>query len=155
MSKKLKLNPSNKQSSNSGGTIDILPNERKKASFSVTELTHLLNRGEIATKRRKFIESAMNKDTYERYDLTRSELLKIQVKDFIDIHKKYANFKPTRQDINTMSESSVGFSSLGNSHNWFLMTIIGQGNQEQQQFWVPKILKFEVTGSYAQTELGI
>jgi len=151
---KLILEPSDKQSQLSGGTINILPDERKKASFVTKDLIDFLNGGEAATKRRKFIEAAMSKDIYEKYNLTRPELLKVQIKDFIDIHKKYANFKPTRQDISTMSESSVGFSSLGNSHNWFLMTIVGQGNLEQQQYWTQKILKFEIVGAYAQTELG-
>ena len=151
----LALKPSNVESKLSGGTSDILPNERKKASFNVQDLIHYLNGGVEATKKRKFIESAMNKDLHLKYNYTRSELLKDHVKEFVGIHYKWKNYRPTRQDIATMAEISVGYGSLNNSHSIFMLTIIGQGSPEQQQFWVPKILNFEVTGTYAQTELGI
>jgi len=148
------LKPSNQQSKVSGGTSDVLPNERKKASFDVQQLIHFLNGGVEATKKRKFLESAMNKDLHMKYNFTRSELLKDHVKEFVGIHKKWKNYKPTRQDIATMAEISIGYGSLNNSHSIFMLTIIGQGSPEQQQYWVPKILNFEVTGTYAQTELG-
>ena len=151
----IKLTPSNIESKVSGGTSDVLPNERKKASFDVQELIHYLNGGVEETKKRKFLESAMNKDLHLKYNYTRSELLKDHVKEFVGIHKKWKNYKPTRRDIATMAEISVGYGSLNNSHSIFMLTIIGQGSPEQVQFWVPKILNFEVTGTYAQTELGI
>ena len=53
-----------------------------------------------------------------------------------------------------MGEQNYGMGALGNSHNFFLLTIIGQGNEEQQRYWVPKIINFEITGAYVQTELG-
>lgn len=53
-----------------------------------------------------------------------------------------------------MAEISIGYGSLNNSHGIFAATIAGQGNVEQQRFWLPKIWNFELTGSYAQTELG-
>ncbi len=150
----LKLVPSNKESALSGGTSDVLPNERKKASFEVQDLIHYLNGGVEDTKKRKFLEGALNKDLHRKYNYTRSELLKDHVKEFVTIHKKWKNYKPTRKDIAIMAEISVGYGGLNNSHSIFMLTIIGQGTPEQHQFWVPKILNFEVTGTYAQTELG-
>jgi acyl-CoA oxidase len=96
----------------------------------------------------------MSKDTHLKYNHTRGEALKDHVKDFIGIHHKYQNFRPTRKDIAIMTEISVGYGSLNNSHSIFMLTVVGQGSPEQQRYWVPKIMNFEITGTYAQTELG-
>lgn len=37
------VEPSNKESRNSGGTADILPNERAKATFSIQKMTNVLD----------------------------------------------------------------------------------------------------------------
>ena len=153
----IKLIPSNTPSKHSGGTSDILPNERKNASFKVDELTDILNGGKEQTKRRKFLESVISKDPedlHQLYNYSRAESLKHHVSEFVRIHKPYKNFKPSREDICIMAEISIGYGSLNNSHGIFISTIYGQGNEEQQRYWTPKLLNFEITGSYAQTELG-
>ncbi len=147
--------PSSSQSLKSGGTAQILPNERKKATFNVEKMIHILNGGEDNTKRRKIIENTATKDTHMKYNKTKPECQKEHVKEFIEIHKKFPNFKPTRMDVANMASAGVFYGGLNNSHSIFMLTIIGQGNPRQQQFWIPKILNFEITGSYAQTELGI
>ena len=153
----LKLTPSNTPSKLSGGTSHILPAERAQASFDVEEMYDYLNGGKEGTKRRKFIETTISKDpedTHRLYNFSRADYLKHEVKEFIRIHKPYKNFKPTREDICYMSDVAIGFGSLNNSHGIFLSTLIGQGSEEQAGFWLPKLLNFEITGSYAQTELG-
>ncbi len=147
--------PSSSQSLKSGGTAHILPNERKKATFNVEELIHFLNGGEDQTKRRKFIESSVDTDTHLKYNKTKPEFQKELVAHFIDIHKKFPNYKPTRMDVCNMSSTVIFLGPLNNSLSIFMLTIIGQGTLEQQRYWVPKILNFEITGAYAQTELGI
>lgn len=153
----LVLKPGNKESPVCGGTSEILPNERKKATFEINELYEYLCGGKEAVKRRKFIESVVTKDYHkyhDSYNNTRSELLAESVGEFVKIHKKFKDFKPTRADISTMAEISITYGSLSNSHGIFMQTILGQGSDEQVRFWVPKILNFEITGAYAQTELG-
>ena len=153
----LKLTPSDKSSKYSGGTAHILPAERKKASFDVEELIHYLNGGKDNTKKRKFIESTISKDPedqHQLYNYSRAEYLKHSVKEFVRIHKPFKNYQPTREEICMMSNCAIGFGSLNNSHGIFLATVVGQGNEEQVRYWVPKIMNFEITGSYAQTELG-
>jgi acyl-CoA oxidase len=153
----LKLTPSNTQSRLSGGTSHILPNERKKASFDIEELKHFLNGGRDNTKKRKFIESTISKDPEDQhrlYNFSRTEYLKHGVKEFIRIHKPFKNYQPTRDEICMMSEVAIGFGSLNNSHGIFLATVAGQANEQQIRYWMPKIMNFEITGSYAQTELG-
>ena len=149
------LNPSTIESIESGGTSNILPDERNKATFNISNLTDFINCGENETKRRKFIEGYANKDTHLVYNQTKTESQRDQIRDFIALHKQFPNFKPNRTDLGTMSSTGGFFGSLNNSLSIFAVTIIGQGNAEQQQYWVPKILNFEITGSYAQTELGI
>lgn len=153
----LKLQPSDTQSRVSGGTAHILPKERAKSKFDVQELIDFVNGGKDLTKRRKFLESVVNKDPemfHDIYNFNRQDYISHATKDFIRIHKPYKDYKPTRWDICVMAEISVGYGALNNSHNIFMGTVAGQGNEEQQRFWLPKILNFQVTGSYAQTELG-
>lgn len=153
----IKLTPSDTSSKYSGGTSHILPNERKKATFKTEDMIHLLNGGIEKTKRRKFFENLVSKDPEDQhqiYNYDRSESLKYSLKEFIRIHKPYKNFKITREDIVYMSQVALATGALNNSHSIFIGTVIGQGNDEQVNYWLPKILNFEITGSYAQTELG-
>jgi len=153
----IKLTPSDTQSKTSGGTAHVLPNERKNASFDVQELVHYLNGGPEMTKKRKFIESVISKDPEDQhriYNFNRHEYVEHHLKEFIRIHKSFKNYRPTREEIGFMSDVATGTGALSNSHSIFLNTVIGQGNAEQSAFWVPKLMSFEITGSYAQTELG-
>ena len=153
----VKLQPSETQSRISGGTTGVLPKERAKASFNVENMINFLNGGKELTKRRKFIEKAIsdNPDDYtKKNNFTREDHLREGVREFISYHKAFANFKPTRKDIYFMSASSYGGGALNNSHSIFLLTVVGQGSEEQQKYWGPKILSFQICGAYAQTELG-
>ena len=153
----MKDNQPKSQSPTCGGTSHVLPYERTKASFSIQGLIDFLNGGPEMTKRRKFIGSMLKDDptTYsDKNNYSRHEHLKDGVKTFIDIHKKFPDFKPQDRDFIFMSEFNYSMVSLGNSHGIFLLTVAGQGSEEQQKFWIPKIMRFELTGAYAQTELG-
>ncbi len=153
----LTLTPSNKASRTSGGTADMLPEERKMGSFNVQELVHYLNGGPEMTKKRKFIESVITKDPEEQHSLynhNRHEYITHHIKEFVRIHKPFKKFQPTVEDIGFMSDVSTGFGALNNSHGLFFATLVGQGSEEQSNFWLPKLMNFEITGSYAQTELG-
>ena len=153
----LVLTPSEVQSKTSGGTAGTLDKERSKVSFSVGEMTDEINGGKEGTKRRKFVESMVNKDMHdnmERYNFDREEHVADHTKEFIRVHKPYKNFRPTRMDIAYMSMACTATGALSNSHSIFLSTLVGQGSDEQVAFWAPKTTSFEICGSYAQTELG-
>jgi acyl-CoA oxidase len=53
-----------------------------------------------------------------------------------------------------MSANTVNEGSLMPHFSLFIMTLRGQGSDEQIQKWLPKAMKFEIIGGYAQTELG-
>jgi acyl-CoA oxidase len=88
------------------------------------------------------------------YNNDRQEHVTHHLNEFIRIHKPFKDFKPQREDIGFMSAIGISTGALSNSHSIFVSTVIGQGDEEQQRFWVPKLFNFEITGSYAQTELG-
>lgn len=140
-----------------GQTSHILPEERARASFDSKAMASFFYGGEAGLKKKKFLESVISEDPKEALDLynyDRDEHFAHGIKTFIGYHKPYAGYRPTRADITYMAEIGIGYGALNNSHGIFMTTITGQGTDEQANFWRPKVLKFEVTGSYAQTELG-
>jgi acyl-CoA oxidase len=53
-----------------------------------------------------------------------------------------------------MAECGAHAGSLSNHYTIFLPTLQTNGTKEQIEYWVPRTLKFEIIGSYGQTELG-
>jgi acyl-CoA oxidase len=120
-------------------------------------MTDHLNGGKKQTAKRKFIMSAvMNKNTDNIADMEPDELLASQVENFIDVHLKWVKkgWKPDRDDIAYMAELTIHWGSISNHYMIFLPTITTNGTKEQIEYWYAKGLKFEIVGSYAQTELG-
>ena len=154
--KNLTLIPSNKSSINSGGTADMLPNERKKASFNVDTMINILDGGKKSSARKKLIKSTIkNLDYSDRYYSSRPELFKNHIKEYIRIHKSFPNFVPTKEDLRFMTTlASVGGTSLGNHSLLFLMTLANNCDDKQLKAWFTRAMKFEIVGCYAQTELG-
>jgi acyl-CoA oxidase len=147
--------PSNKPSRNSGGTADVLPNERKKATFEVQKMTAFLHGGEDKLIKRDFIKSPIEGiDFTDMYNWDRPHTVSKHVEHFIGVHKKYKNYKPTREEIVWMLENTVLKGSLMNHHGLFVATLNTLCTDEQKALWMPKAFSFEMIGCYAQTELG-
>ena len=93
---------------NSGGTSHILPAERKRATFDVLKMTHVLDGGKANTARRHFIASPLTEGDGAWHHMDPHEVLNHSVEKFINVHKEFAkqDFKPTRDDIGYMAESS-------------------------------------------------
>jgi acyl-CoA oxidase len=53
-----------------------------------------------------------------------------------------------------MGEMATLTGSAMPSFGLFLPTIMGQGSAEQVAAWLPRALRFEIIGCYAQTELS-
>lgn len=80
--------PSNVPSRNSGGTADILPEERKRATFDVAKMIDFLDGGPEMTSKKHFIRSPLEgKDYSDIHKWDRSKLLAEHVDHFIGIHK--------------------------------------------------------------------
>eukprot|EP00298_Acanthocystis_sp_HF-20_P001728 c12163_g1_i1.p1 GENE.c12163_g1_i1~~c12163_g1_i1.p1 ORF type:complete len:696 (-),score=300.82 c12163_g1_i1:9-2096(-) len=146
------------ESETCGGTGNVLPEERKKATFDVEKLTNFLDGGKKNTIKRRWIISPTednDKRLAEKYFWSRDEAIKQHLKDFISSHEKFwAKYVPTRQEIGWMSENSTNGGALMNHYGLFLPTILGQANSKQQMEWLPRCLQMKMIGCYAQTEMG-
>eukprot|EP00755_Sulcionema_specki_P023178 Sspe_Gene.78272::Locus_48968_Transcript_2_2_Confidence_0.667_Length_2564::g.78272::m.78272/K00232/E1.3.3.6, ACOX1, ACOX3; acyl-CoA oxidase len=153
------LRPSEEQSWISGGTAHILPAERKKATFEVDRLTEALYGGPEMVKRRRFIlaPSKRNKmDELEKYNTDREGLMAAHFKHFIAIHKSFTQkgYRPTTEETGWMGACSMHSGTLTTHMGLFLPTLVAQSNSAQQLQWLPRTMKFQIIGAYAQTELG-
>lgn len=155
-SSKATLSPSNTESAVSGGTSDILPSERARATFPIEKLTNYLDGGVEGTKRRRFILTpTKDLDASGKYNLNPHELLKHHVQHFLNVHEPFWDtFKPTRDDIIWMMENANFSGSLMNHYGLFLPTLEVHCSDEQKEWWATKARRFEIAGAYAQTELG-
>eukprot|EP01062_Namystynia_karyoxenos_P012064 TRINITY_DN14325_c0_g1_i2.p1 TRINITY_DN14325_c0_g1~~TRINITY_DN14325_c0_g1_i2.p1 ORF type:complete len:714 (+),score=249.29 TRINITY_DN14325_c0_g1_i2:294-2435(+) len=153
------LVPSTKQSWSSGGTAGILPAERARASFDVAELRATLFGGKKSVAKREFILSPQKKwsvPQLKRYEMDRQELMMASVRDTIGIHKPYMlkGWKPSGDEIAWMSMMATNTGPIMPHLSLFMTTLIAQASNKQSMLWVPKALRFEIIGCYAQTELG-
>jgi len=152
----LTLTPSNVESRLSGGTADVLPEERSRATFDAEKMTNILDGGPEATARRRFILSPTSgTSASHKYYLTRPEVLKEHVKHFMETHESFwDSFLPTRMDTVWMTENSMMSGSLMNHYGLFLPTLLSHCSNEQRDWWLYRCFKMQIVGSYAQTELG-
>jgi len=147
---------SNVESRNSGGTSDVLPKERAKASFDVVKMTNFIDGGPDKTKRKQFILSpTRDMAVPNKYFWNRHEAVKEHVHHFLKTHEAYwDSFVPTREEASWMMEYSMLSGALMNHYGLFLPTIAGQGDLDQKIRFALPALQCKIIGCYAQTELG-
>eukprot|EP01080_Neovahlkampfia_damariscottae_P010159 gene10159-2579_t len=148
--------PSTVESKNSGGTMGILDKERETSTFDVKKMIDFMNGGAEMTKKKRFILGPSSKMNFDhKHDLSRSDFLAAHVKHFYDVHKNFfGKYIPSRDEVMFMAENSILSGSLGNHHGLFLPTVLGMANDEQRNWWLPRILTLRMIGCYCQTELG-
>eukprot|EP00118_Oscarella_pearsei_P020274 m.219063 g.219063 ORF g.219063 m.219063 type:complete len:411 (+) comp39918_c0_seq24:14-1246(+) len=139
--------------------VHDLYKERKKASFTVEELTQVIywnNEGNAQRKRAFEIVSndpAFNvddvhflerEDLYEKGLKSATRVIEIAMDKGLDV-----------KDRRSLAAAADVFpNAFGLHSSMFLPTIRGQGNEEQQKCWVPLAENYRIIGSYAQTEIG-
>lgn len=148
--------PGNVQSRNCGGTADILPAERKKATFKVKELIDLIDGGKKQTRRRRFILSpTVGLDVSDKYYWDRPEQLRQHLKHFFTTHDEFrGKLVPNREEVAWMQEYSMLSGTMMNHYGLFLPTIASQAGGVQASKWLPRTIMMKILGAYAQTELG-
>nr|XP_026497149.1 probable peroxisomal acyl-coenzyme A oxidase 1 [Vanessa tameamea] len=146
-----------------------LRNERTKCNFNVEELTNLLDDGKINTKRRRDLEEKVlnvkgirdeipedylsHKEKYENA-VRKSVLLYKALREYTDTNipfdeKIRANLR------NSIPAAIVKDNSPFMLHSeMFIIAIMGQGTDEQKEYWLKRANNLEIIGTYAQTELG-
>lgn len=148
--------PGDPESLTCGGTAHILPEERKKATFSVELMTNAIDGSAEATKRRRFILTPLQGlHQIDKVNMDRSEYFRSAMKHFFEVHESfYGTYKPTKDELVWMSENSTMTGSLINHYAIFYATLLGQGTDEQiKQYAVPAVT-CKITGAYVQTEMG-
>jgi len=157
------------QSWNSGGTDEILPMERSRATFDVEKMTYILDGGESETRKRRWIQNshddAFDDDGDDRKktvvrddsDRSRSDLVAEAMRHFMDVHWKHLKrgYKPSGQDMTFMSAAKFGLTGpLSLHYGVFMSTLRSQTSKEQREWWLDAGYKLNFIGCYAQTELG-
>eukprot|EP01059_Diplonema_ambulator_P035054 TRINITY_DN8143_c0_g1_i2.p1 TRINITY_DN8143_c0_g1~~TRINITY_DN8143_c0_g1_i2.p1 ORF type:complete len:802 (+),score=306.11 TRINITY_DN8143_c0_g1_i2:233-2407(+) len=153
------LVPSDKQSWNSGGTAHILPAERAKATFEVERMTEAIYGGPEMVAKRRFVLAPSKRHglpQLQKYTMDREELMAAHFKHFIGIHKSFTGkaYRPTPEETAWMSACSMNSGALTTHMGLFLPTLVAQTSGHQQLQWLPRTMKFQIIGAYAQTELG-
>eukprot|EP01103_Thecamoeba_quadrilineata_P014714 TRINITY_DN4453_c0_g1_i1.p1 TRINITY_DN4453_c0_g1~~TRINITY_DN4453_c0_g1_i1.p1 ORF type:complete len:674 (-),score=132.20 TRINITY_DN4453_c0_g1_i1:50-2071(-) len=136
-----------------------LQQERSSPSFTVEDLTNLLDGSQTNTQLRRNIRTLIQEnpniqDSSNRIFLSRNQL-----------YEKSLSIVKNIQDVrNTRKFSDVEELFFKNSITEYLPTMLhddvfipcieGQASQEQRDYWLPLARQKKIIGSYAQTELG-
>jgi len=152
-----------------GGTADILPAERARASFDVKKLSEFLNgTAENQAQKDKWYKLFDTPDfdfTYDIYD-DRKEAFKKSMQRTVKAHKivkKTPDLLETHMNgalgkggpgFNIGPVAQSGSSAAGNHYGIFLGAILARASDEQKAEWFRRTINLEMIGAYAQTELG-
>ncbi|XP_045771505.1 probable peroxisomal acyl-coenzyme A oxidase 1 [Maniola jurtina] len=145
--------------------------ERAKCNFNVEELTNLLDDGADCTKWRRTLEQNVlsvkglldvvpeeylsHKEKYE--NSVRKSLMMIKALKVYNKESASRSFEENmRLDFRNSLWAAVtkDITPLLLHLHMFMAAIIGQGNDEQREYWEKKAANSEIIGTYAQTELG-
>eukprot|EP00697_Spironema_sp_BW2_P003151 gnl/Spiro4/14217_TR7641_c0_g1_i1.p1 gnl/Spiro4/14217_TR7641_c0_g1~~gnl/Spiro4/14217_TR7641_c0_g1_i1.p1 ORF type:complete len:680 (+),score=124.87 gnl/Spiro4/14217_TR7641_c0_g1_i1:32-2041(+) len=133
---------------------DVLAEERERSSFPVREMTHLLDGGEEQTRERKRFTALANEPQFQ--PTTASDRLTCYQHGM----NVGAHFIKAASKLKTREEFSRFFYSMRVQMpfdvHWsmFVPNLLALASAEQKAYWLPKAIKMEVIGAYAQTELG-
>jgi len=134
--------------------------ERARASFNSRELEVLLAGGKDNYKLRQRIASVMTTNEAfskrGKYFDERDELYERTLRMYLALPSAVAsmNEKEPIAVARIMRELIDEPGGLDLHLGMFIPTIQGQGDEEQRKYWIPKCVKLECVGTYAQTELG-
>ncbi|KAK3102107.1 hypothetical protein FSP39_008857 [Pinctada imbricata] len=137
-----------------------LQEERDRASFNVTELTHIIDGGAEKTTQRKRIESILFGDPdFRGFQDAKAFGSK---SDFYSamVHKSTKLFK-LKQELR-WSEEEFGIAlriagqgmALNLQHDMFIPALERLATKEQKAKWLIPAKQYKIIGTYAQTEMG-
>ncbi|XP_052748855.1 probable peroxisomal acyl-coenzyme A oxidase 1 [Galleria mellonella] len=146
-----------------------LASERAKCEFNVEELTNYLDGGRENTARRRRMEDKVlsvkelrdeipeeylsHKEKYE--NAIRKAVLFYKVQKSLDDPNQSDHERIRNSYRSTITSAIFKDNSPLTLHIvMFIPAIIGQGNDEQREYWLKRAKNMEIIGTYAQTELG-
>ncbi|XP_043741367.1 peroxisomal acyl-coenzyme A oxidase 2 isoform X2 [Cervus elaphus] len=136
-----------------------IESERHSPSFNVEELTNILDGDAQNTALRRKVESIIHGEPElslkDNYFMTQNERYEAAVKKKFHIlmlaHR--LGWSEGSRELQYASRSVSGDLSFG-IHQIFQKTIRSLGSEEQIAKWDPLCSKFQILGTYAQTEMG-
>nr|XP_054748420.1 peroxisomal acyl-coenzyme A oxidase 1-like [Lytechinus pictus] len=156
---------SHKVDARSPPTVNINPDiaeERRNAKFDPVELTYVIDGGKEKTERRRFLESeALNDPAFD--DPMDISFMTDEQRHSNSVRKAIQVVRRTQElEISNPMEliwfrgatNPLEVPSLSLHTSMFMTTIINQMTLEQRSQWESAAKKFELIGTYAQTELG-
>ncbi|XP_061253389.1 peroxisomal acyl-coenzyme A oxidase 2 isoform X4 [Bos javanicus] len=136
-----------------------IESERHSQSFNVEELTNILDGGAQNTALRRKVESIIHSEPElslkDNYFMTQNERYEAAIKKKFHILMlaQRLGWSEGSSELQYASRSVSG--DLGFAiHHIFQKTIRSLGSEEQIAKWDPLCSKFQILGTYAQTELG-
>ncbi|KAB1264348.1 Peroxisomal acyl-coenzyme A oxidase 2 [Camelus dromedarius] len=136
-----------------------IQSERHMQSFDVEQLTKILDGGAQNTALRRKVESIIHSDPVfslkDNYFMTQNEHYEAALKKkfHIQMLAQRLGWSEDSRELGYAYRSLSGDLALG-VHNIFLKSIRSLGSEEQIAKWAPLCNKFQIIGTYAQTELG-
>uniref|UniRef100_A0A023FBQ9 Acyl-coenzyme A oxidase n=1 Tax=Triatoma infestans TaxID=30076 RepID=A0A023FBQ9_TRIIF len=148
-----------------------LQSERNKGTFNPEELTNLIDGGADKTKERRelvdfFLRDPIFQDKVppeylsyvERYEdaVRKSCLMMKKINEWTEFKKTGATVDLYQALLGGLLGSALLKDGMPFALHYvmFLPTLMGQGNIEQQAYWIGRAWNCEIMGTYAQTELG-
>lgn len=136
-----------------------LAEERSGASFSQVLLSHALYGGRETFERRQELARIVAEDpvfsSENKFILEREQ--EYERAFIINSHmiKRVRELGLNAEDATTFYHQVSELAPLsGLHHAMFIPTIASQGTEEQKQKWLSMALKYQIIGTYAQTEAG-
>ncbi|XP_063149125.1 peroxisomal acyl-coenzyme A oxidase 1 isoform X2 [Candoia aspera] len=138
-----------------------LRKEREAASFKAELLTNILDGGADRTRRRKEIEAIVaNEVSFKNEDvnfLSRSQRYEVAIKKsalMVLKLREYGIADP--EEIYWFKRTCLGKSiaPIDVHFSMFVPTLENQCTDAQEKKWLPLASRFQIIGTYAQTELG-
>lgn len=140
-----------------GGTAHLLPEERRRASFSVKDMTLAIDGGQKATAHKWFLwRPTEQHDNSANYFQDRDESLGQHVSRFISIHRQFAEkgYQPKTSEIPLMQAASRNSGAMALHFGAFAPTLAKQMTGGQLMEWLRPAYTMRIIGCLAQTELS-
>ncbi|KAL8588491.1 hypothetical protein ACOMHN_022278 [Nucella lapillus] len=135
-----------------------LVRERKVGSFNVQELTHFIDGGPERTKRRKELEALLYSEPVfrdvGRMMSERDQTYEQAVLKSVKLFEWSRTLNWSEEDFELAQRLANHDMALTLHHTMFVPAIERLATNEQKARWLPRALRYEWIGTYAQTELG-
>lgn len=139
----------------------MMKRERQRSTFSVEELTHILDGGKDVTKMRHHVENLFKNDKQVQVpymgNMTREERFVNAVKRSVYFYKHFLNrngWDYKSSGYSFADRGGIAEYVFGLHFGAFIPCIHSFGSKEQVKKWAPIAEDLGIIGAYAQTELA-